>query len=147
VARYPLCVHSRDDDGNTLCHYAVKKENDRLLSILLQAKLPRFWFPLNNHNQDILGLAVDVKSRACVKLILDKLVEAKKADALAPLPAEGDRFLRNLLKVTNEFHDLVAGFLSDFGFDEVPDKVTLHTLHHFTSDDLSFLSERLSLAS
>ena len=61
--------------------------------------------------------------RLCVKIILDKLIEAKQSLKLAPLPSKHDRFLRNLLAVTHDFPDLVAGFLSDFGLDEAEPEV------------------------
>lgn len=35
LERYPMCVFSSDKDGNTLYHYAIKHENDRLLALLL----------------------------------------------------------------------------------------------------------------
>ena len=139
VERYPLVVHSRNEKGDTLCHYAVEKEDERLLGILLQANLARFWFPVNNDGIDILQFAVALKSRfeidifiscdsshirSCVKLILDRLIEAKQSNKLAPLPNKGDRFLRNLLSLTREFNDLSAYFLSNFGLDEDTDKVT-----------------------
>ena len=68
VERYPLCVHARDRRGNTLCHYAVSKEDDRLLAVLLSSQLPRFWFPTNSDGVDILELSVQLKAR-CELLI------------------------------------------------------------------------------
>ena len=58
-----------------------------------------------------------------MKIILDKLIEAKLAGKLAPLPCKNDRFLRNLLAVTHDFPDLVASFLSEFGLDEAAPEV------------------------
>lgn len=75
-----------------------------------------------------------------MKLILDKLVESKKEELLAPLPAKDDRFLRNMLKLTHEFHDLVAGFLSDFGLDAVDDKVMGKHTQLQVSSGMLFLS-------
>jgi hypothetical protein len=57
-------------------------------------------------------------NRLCIKIILDKLIEAKQTGKLAPLPSKNDRFLRNILNITREFDDLVASFLHDFGLDE-----------------------------
>ena len=58
-------MHSRDKKGNTLCHYAVSKEDDRLLAVLLGANLPKYWFPMNDASIDILEMAVHSKAR-CV---------------------------------------------------------------------------------
>ncbi len=66
VERYPLCVHARDRRGNTLCHYAVTKEDDRLLGVLLGAQLPKFWFPTNHDGVDILELSIQLKARSVV---------------------------------------------------------------------------------
>ena len=35
VEKFPLCVYSADKHGNTLYHYAVRNEDDKLLQILL----------------------------------------------------------------------------------------------------------------
>lgn len=66
VDRFPLCVHSCDQSGNTIGHHAVNTENDELLDILLQAKLPRFWMPTNNEGHDILYRAIASKARCRV---------------------------------------------------------------------------------
>jgi hypothetical protein len=73
---------------------------------------------VNHAGRDILSLGIMVKSRTCLKLILDKLIEAKAEDTLARLPIKHDRFLHNLLKMTRDFDDLVAHFLSNFGLDD-----------------------------
>eukprot|EP00051_Salpingoeca_urceolata_P020402 m.305850 g.305850 ORF g.305850 m.305850 type:complete len:1526 (-) comp19613_c0_seq7:81-4658(-) len=135
VERYPLCVHAFDADGNTLAHYAVNKEDDRLLAVLLNANLPRFWLPVNNKGHDILYLAgVVIKARTCVKLILEKIIEAKENGSLAPLPFKRDRFLVTLLRMTHGFDDLVASFLSRFGLDEA-DSVVGQDLQMTTPSD------------
>jgi ankyrin repeat protein len=56
-------VHARDKRGNTLCHYAITKEDDRLLGVLLASQLPKFWFPTNNDGVDILELSISKKAR------------------------------------------------------------------------------------
>lgn len=106
--------------GNTLCHYAVQTENDRLLSVLLSAELPMFWLPANKHGHDILSLAVSIKSRTCVKLILDRIVAAKDNTRLGRLPSKNNRFLRTLLKISDCMDDLLASFLRQFGLDDAP---------------------------
>eukprot|EP00043_Microstomoeca_roanoka_P008232 m.79420 g.79420 ORF g.79420 m.79420 type:complete len:1567 (-) comp14156_c1_seq5:209-4909(-) len=118
IRRYPLVVHSEDRRGNTLAHYAVMHENDLLLTILLSAKLPQFWLPVNGDGLDILQLAVQNKSRSCVKLILDRIIVAKENNELCPLPSRGDRFLRTLLRLADDMDDLLAGFLKQFGLDD-----------------------------
>lgn len=104
--------------GNTLCHYAVQTENDQLLGVLLSAQLPKFWLPANKHGHDILSLAVNIKSRTCVKLILERIVTAKENNKLARLPFTNDRFLRTLLKIADCMDDLLASFLRQFGLDD-----------------------------
>lgn len=118
IRKFPLSVHSADKAGNTLCHYAVQTENDKLLSVLLTAQLPMFWLPANKSGEDILSLAVQLKSRTCVKLILDRIVAAKDAGKLARLPFKEDRFLRTLLKIADCMDDLLAQFLRQFGLDD-----------------------------
>ena len=63
MERFPLAVLSAGRDGATLMHYAIQKEDDRLLSVLLEAKIPMFWLPTDHTGMDILQAAVNVKSR------------------------------------------------------------------------------------
>ena len=77
-----------------------------MLAHLLEAKLPKFWLPVNNNGQDVLRLAAVVKSRMCIKLLLDKINAAKHEGQLARVPTDNDRFLRDLLRLTRDFHDL-----------------------------------------
>jgi len=118
IRKFPLAVLSADRNGNTLCHHAVQTENDKLLAVLLSAQLPMFWLPANRNGEDILSIAVAIKSRACVKLILDRIIMAKDAGKLARLPSKNDRFLRTLLKIANNMDDLLAQFLRQFGLDD-----------------------------
>lgn len=120
IKKFPLVVHSADKAGNTLCHHAVLTENDKLLAVLLSAELPMFWLPANRNYEDILTISVAIKSRACVKLILDKIVAAKDDGKLARLPFKNDRFLRTLLKIADCMDDLLAMFLRQFGLDDAP---------------------------
>lgn len=123
VARYPLVVHSPNHRGDTLLHHAVHRDDDRLLDVLFKAKLPRFWFRKNDAGRDILDVAASVKSRMCVKLILEKLVESKQEGRLALLPEDNDRFVRSLIRLAPDFHDLVAVFLHEYGLDDAGEKV------------------------
>ena len=43
--------------GETLYHYAVVHCEELLLSIILQAKIPRFWLPVNDRMLDALYLS------------------------------------------------------------------------------------------
>lgn len=118
IRKFPLCVHSADKHGNTLCHHAVMTENDKLLSVLLTAQLPMFWLPANKSADDMLSLAVNIKNRTCVKLILDRIIAAKEAGKLARLPSQNDRFLRTLLRIADCMDDLLAQFLRQFALDD-----------------------------
>ena len=65
VKRFPLCVNSTDSFGDTLYHYAVRREDDRLLAILLRAELPRFWLPANHRGEDILQVGGTTHVNRC----------------------------------------------------------------------------------
>jgi hypothetical protein len=39
--------------------------------------------------------------------LLDKINSAKKEGRLAPIPILNDRFLRNLMRMSRDFHDIV----------------------------------------
>ena len=102
--------------------------------MLLEANIPRFWLPANKAGFDALRAAAIVRSRQCIKLVslaragvssfsarltvgpfadrpqlLDKINAAKREGRLAPVPTAHDRFLRNLMRLTPDFHDLVRG--------------------------------------
>ena len=98
-------------------------EDDQLLAIMLAVKLPTFWLPANNRGRDILYLAVQMKTRGCLKLILAKIIDAKRNHTLSPLPTQQDRFLRNLMRMTRDFDDIIGPFLEDFGLDDTDPKV------------------------
>lgn len=89
----------------------------------LQAKIARFWLPRNNAGEDIMLMAIRVKSRVCTKMVLDAVINAKTQGTLASLPHKGDRFLRNILLMSREFDDLVARFLKDYYLDDASAEV------------------------
>lgn len=93
-----------DFDTGLLCAW----KDYKLLGQLLRANLPKFWLPVNKNGHDALHTAAIVKSRQCIKLLLDKINLAKRDGRLARIPEENDRFLRNLLRLTPDFHDLVG---------------------------------------
>eukprot|EP00055_Hartaetosiga_balthica_P013124 m.65999 g.65999 ORF g.65999 m.65999 type:complete len:1782 (+) comp8174_c0_seq1:61-5406(+) len=124
VNLFPFVVLAEDRHGNTLLHYAVGLEDDQLLAILLQSKLPMFWLPMSKNGMDILQLAAASKSRASVKLILDCIVAAKEHNQLCPLSSRDNRFLRTLMVLSEDMHELLAQFLKQFGLDDAPAEVT-----------------------
>eukprot|EP00911_Craspedida_sp_UC1_P002945 UC1_evm1s2148 len=113
-----VCQGDRGSSNATSRKRRMRSEDDALLEILLSAQLPRFWLPANARGEDALEVAVQIKSRTCVRLILDHLIAVKAEGRLAALPASGNRFLLNLLHITRDMDDLVASFLQGFGLDE-----------------------------
>ncbi len=71
----------------------------------------------------MLCVCVCLARRGCLKLILDKLIEAKNAGLLSYLPVKQDRFLRNIMRMSRDFDDLVASFLYQFGLDDAAEGV------------------------
>jgi hypothetical protein len=120
IERYPFVVNSADASGSTLYHYAVNREDSRLLKVLLTADIPRFFLPVNFAGHDALYKAAAVRSRPSIRQLLKKINESKRIGRLAPISNAGTRYLSNLIKISEEFYDLVADFLVDFGLDEVP---------------------------
>jgi len=132
VARFPYVVYSANYDGTTLLHVAAGasetagqegRSMSTLLSILLNAKTPKFWLPIDHVGQDPLRIAASVKmDRTAVEILLTHAIRMKNekgGSRLSPaFSTLNDNLLVNLITLSMHYPDLVAKFLDDYGVDK-----------------------------
>lgn len=132
VARFPFVIFACNRWGTTLLHIsagAAEKNGQEgrsmstLLTILLNAKTPRFWLPVNHQGDDPLRIAASFKmDRTAVQIILEhaiKMKNEKGGSRLSPaFSTLNNNLLVNIISLSMHYPDLVGRFLDEYGVDK-----------------------------
>lgn len=132
VTRFPYVIFASNYDGTTLLHVAAGaseaagqegRSMSTLLTILLNAKTPKFWLPMDHVGQDPLRIAASVKmDRTAVQIILEHAILTKNekgGSRLSPaFSTLNNNLLVNLISLSMHYPDLVGRFLDDYGVDK-----------------------------